>query len=131
MVFDFDACEYTNLIKTSIQALTFTDELNSIIDRYLNPVMSRASFFPESFTNNIKAAIVSTAGDKVNEVKTAVILSLDSLFGNCESRRLSESIDVEQDGSQRILQGGLTFSDLAQSIEVINGVVRFFLSWLL
>ena len=94
--------------------------------------MTRAPFFPDSFTNNIKATIVSAADAKVNEVKTEVILSLDSLFANCERRRLGESMEVAQDGSsQRILQSGLTFSDLTQSIEVIDGVVSFSLCLLL
>lgn len=123
-MFDFDACDYTNLIKTSIQALTFSDELNSIVDKYLDPVLDRATIFPVEFTTNIKTVVASAAEVKVNEVKTAVITEIDALMGGCQRRRLGE-IEVGQDGSQRMLQGGLTFGDLATSIEVIDGVVSY------
>ena len=120
--FDFEVCDYTNLITTSIEALTFTDELNTIVDMTLNPVIARAPFLPSSFTDNVKASIVSEAEAKVNEVKTEVISQLNSLLGNCAQRRLSQ-MKLNEDGSQRMLQGGLNFGDLATSIEVIDGVV--------
>jgi hypothetical protein len=123
--FDFEACDYTNLLTTSIEALTFTDELNTIVDMTLNPVIARAPFLPSSFTDNVKASIVSEAEAKVNEVKTEVISQLNSLLGNCARRRLSQ-MKLNEDGSQRMLQGGLNFGDLATSIEVIDGVVSVF-----
>lgn len=122
MVFDFDACEYTDLIKTSIQALTFNDELNSIVDKYLDPVLVRATIFPETFTSNIKTSIVTAAEAKVNQAKAEVVTQLDSLSGNCVNRRLGE-MEVGKDGSQRKLTGGLTFGNLATSIQTIEGVV--------
>lgn len=121
--FDFNACDYTDSIKTSIQAFTFTDELNSIVETHLDPVLDRATIFPESFATNITAAIVSAAEAKVNEAKASVIAQLDTLFENC-GRRLGEVAEVAQDGSQRMLGDGLKFSDLATSIqEAIDGVV--------
>lgn len=124
VVFNFDACEYTNLIKTSIQALTFTDELNSIVDGTLDPVLDRATILPSPFVENVKSAIVVAAEIKVNEAKAAVIAQLDALFEGCEERRqLGERVEVEKDGSQRVLIGGLTFADLAPSIEIIDGLV--------
>ena len=122
MRFDFEACDYTSLISTSIQALTFSDELNDIVDTTLNPVLDKAPFLPTSFTDNVKSTITSAAQAKVNEVKAAVIAKLNALSGNCSRRRLGE-IEVGQDGSQRMLQGGLNLNDLASSIEVVDGVV--------
>lgn len=124
--FDFEVCDYTNLITTSIQALTFTDELNTIVDMTLNPVIERAPFLPSSFTDNVKSTIVSEAETKVNQVKSTIVAQLNSLLGNCARRRLGE-MEVHQDGSQRMLVGGLNFGDLATSIEVIDGVVRLLL----
>ena len=126
VVFDFDACEYTALIKTSIQAFTFSNEINSIVETHLDPVLDRATIFPESFTHNIKSAIVSATEAKVNEAKAAVIAQLDALFESCGRRRLGEVAELPQDGSQRMLAAdGLKFGDLATSIQVIDGVVSF------
>ena len=121
--FDFDACDYTGFIKNSIQAFTFTDKLNSIVETHLDPVLDEATIFPESFTNNIKSTIASTAEAKTNEAKTAVMAQLDTLYDNCKRHRLGEVAEVAQDGSQRMLGDGLKFSDLATSIQVIDGVV--------
>lgn len=122
MVFDFDACKYTDLIKTSIQSLTFNGELNSIVDTYLDPVLDRATIFPETFTSSIKTSIVTVAEARVNQAKAEVVAQLDSLSGSCINRRLGE-MEVGRDGSQRKLVGGLTFGNLATSIQVIEGVV--------
>lgn len=124
VVFDFDACDYADLVKTSIMALTFTDELNSIVESYLDPVLDSATIFPEEFTDNIKSTIVSAAEAKVNEAKAAVITEIGALIGECQRRRLGE-IEIGLDGSQRRLQGGLTFGGLAASIQVIDGVVSY------
>ena len=104
--------------------MTFADEINSIIDTHLNPVLDRATFLPEPFTENLKSAIVSAAEAKVNEAKTAVITQIDALVVGCSRRSLGEIVEVGQDGSQRMLQGGLTFGDLATLIQVTEGVVR-------
>ena len=89
-------------------------------------MLDRATILPESFTDNVKSAIVSAAEAKVNEAKTAVITRLDALFKGCERRRLGEVVEVKQDGSQRMLTGELAFSDLSQSIEVlVDGVVSY------
>ena len=125
--FDFEACDYTNLITTSIQALTFSDELNAVIDMTLNPVLARASFIPASIIDTVKSSIIPLAETKVNEVKDAVVSQLNALSGNCARRRLGE-MEVHHDGSQRMLQGGLNFADLATSIEVIDGVVSLCIS---
>lgn len=71
-----------------------------------------------------KTEIVSAAETKVNEVKTAVITQIDVVITGC-SRRLLREIEVNQDGSQRMLTEGLKFGDLATSIQVIDGVVSF------
>ena len=71
-----------------------------------------------------KAEIVSAAETKVNEVKTAVVTQIDAVITGCSSRRLGE-IEVNEDGSQRMLSGGLKFGDLATAIQVIDGVVSF------
>lgn len=122
MLFDFDACDYTNLIKTSVQALSFTDELNSILEKYLDPVLGKSTIFPETFTNNLKTSTVAAAEAKVDEAKTAVIAQLDELAGGCVRRSLGETV-LGQDGSQRMLTSGLTFGGLAASIQVIDGIV--------
>lgn len=123
VLFDFDACDYTNLLKNSIKSLSFTGELNPILDTYLDPVLNRAPFLPEHFSDSVKAAIVFSADAKVNEVKGAIVSQLDALSGHCASRRLGLT-EVEEDGSQRMLQKDLTFSSLAASINVL-GVVSF------
>lgn len=82
-----------------------------------------ATILPATLAENIKSTIVTVAEARVNEVKTSVIAQLDSLFGSCRRRHLSEVAEVGQDGSQRILTGGLTFRDLASSVQVIDGVV--------
>lgn len=123
VLFDFDACDYTNLLKNSIKSLSLTGELNPILDTYLDPVLNRAPFLPEHFSDSVKAAIVFSADAKVNEVKGAIVSQLDALSGHCASRRLGLT-QVEEDGSQRMLQKDLTFSSLAASINVL-GVVSF------
>lgn len=106
--------------------MTFTDEVNSIIDTHLDPVLDRATILPEQFTDNLKSDIVSAAEAKVNEAKTAVMTQIDALVAGCARRRLGEMVEVGQDGSQRTLQSGLTFGDLATSIQIIEGIVRSF-----
>lgn len=58
----------------------------------------------------------------MNQAKAEVVAQLDSLSGSCINRRLGE-MEVGRDGSQRKLVGGLTFGNLATSIQVIEGVV--------
>ena len=77
-----------------------------------------------SWLHYFKAEIVSAAETKVNEVKTAVVTQIDAVITGCSSRRLGE-IEVNEDGSQRMLNGGLKFGDLATAIQVIDGVVSF------
>ena len=137
VIFDFDACEYTELIKTSITAFTFSNEIDSILDTYLDPVLDKAVILSDSFGDDIKSVIVSTAESKVNEVKSQIITQLDAFFGDCAgaARDLAE---IEQDGSQRILTNGLTFANLAASIQATDGVVsslvlhwRFYFSFIM
>ena len=124
VIFDFDACEYTDFIKTSIQALTFSNQLNSILDTYLDPVLHKAIILPESFSDDVKSIIVTAAESKVNEVKNSVNAQLDVLFGNCVRRRLGNFVEVKQDGSERLLTTLSTFTDLAASIQsIVDGVV--------
>ena len=122
VLFDFDMCDYTNLLKTSIQSLSFTGVLNTIIDTSLDPVLDKASFLPEDFTNDIKSTIVSAADTKVNEVKNTVVNQIGALIGNCARRRLGE-IELSRGGSQRFPEADLTFNAFAASIQVM-GVVE-------
>lgn len=120
--FDFDACDYTNLIQTSIQSFVFTDELESIVDKHLDPMLEKVAIFPVTFTDNMKSSIASVAEAKVEIVKTKIVDHLTDLSAACE-RRLLGNTEVQQDGSQRMLQGLLLFSDFARSIEFLDGVV--------
>jgi hypothetical protein len=120
--FDFEACDSIELITTSVEALTFTDELNTIVDTTLDPVIANAPFLPPSFTDDLKASIVILAELKVNEVKAAIIAEISTLLGTCDRRRL-EQMTLNEDGSQRMLQEDLNFAGIAKSIEAIDGVV--------
>eukprot|EP00956_Cyclotella_meneghiniana_P010293 scaffold14196_cov27-Cyclotella_meneghiniana.AAC.3 len=82
------------------------DELKSIIDANLNPVLERATttILPSAFIDNIKLNIVSKTEAKVNVVK---VPSLGAIY------------EVNGDGS--ILTGGSTFYDVATSLEAIKG----------
>lgn len=121
--FDFDACDYTNPITTAIQSFAFADALESILHKHLDPALDEVTIFPVSFTDNIKSAIVSAAEVKVDHVQTKVIQHLEGLSRGCNRRHLGET-EVQQDGTQRMLQGGLLFNDFAGSFEVIiEGVV--------
>ena len=60
----------------------------------------------------------------MNDVKTAVITQIDAVITGCLRRRLGK-IEVNPDGSQRMLSGGLKFGDFATAIQVIDGVVSF------
>ena len=85
-------------------------------------MLDKAVILSESFSDDIKSVIVSAAESKVNEVKSWVTTQLDVLFDNCQKdRRLGDFIEVEQDGSQsRALSSGLTFANLAASIQIID-----------
>ena len=84
---------------------------------------------PESFNDNIKSSIVSAAETKAIEVQNAVTTRLDALLGSCGRRRLGDTVEVGRDGSQRLLTDGLTFGNLAASIQsTVDGVVSFHLS---
>lgn len=121
--FDFDACDYTNPITTAIQSFAFADALESILHKHLDPALDEVTIFPVSFTDNIKSAIVSAAEVKVDEAKAAIVGQLGMLSEGCNRRHLGET-EVQQDSSQRMLQGGLLFNDFAKSIEmIIEGVV--------
>lgn len=126
VVFDFDACDFKDSIISSVEAFTFTDELNSIIDANLNPVLDKAAILPAAFTDNIKSTIASAAEAKVNAVKSAVITQLNALSG-CSRRGLGATARINRDGSQRMLTGGSTFNNLATSLEAVNGVVSLLL----
>ena len=120
--FNFDVCDFTDSLKSSIQSLAFSDELSDILDEYLGPALAKASFIPSSLTANVKSTIVSAADNKVNEVKGWIMAEIDSLFTQCQVRRLGE-IEIDQFGSQRILSEDLTFKALSDAIESFTGVV--------
>ena len=122
VLFDFDACGYTRLLNNSIQSLSFNDELITIVDTVLDPVIAEQSFLPSTFTNPFKDAIVLTANTKVNQIKSAIIAEIDSLRTGC-GRRLG-AIELNEDRSQRMLQSDLRFSVLAASIQIAD-VVEF------
>ena len=126
VLFDFDACDYTKLLKNSIKSLSFMGELNSILDTYLDPVLNRTPFLPGQFSDSIKLAIVSSADAKVNEVKDVVVAKLDAFSGKCARRRLGV-FEVNEDGSQRMLQNDFTFRSLAASINIFGVVSLWFL----
>ena len=88
-------------------------------------MLDKAVILSDSFADDIKSVIVSTAESKVNEVKTQVIAQLDVLSGDCARRNLGDFAELELDGSQRILTNGLTFSNLAASFQAADGVVSF------
>ena len=95
-------------------------------------MLDKAVILSDSFADDIKSVIVSTAESKVNEVKTQVIAQLDVLSGDCARRNLGDLAELELDGSQRILTNGLTFANLAASFQATDGVVSLvFLSALL
>lgn len=125
VLFNFNACDYTNLLKSSIQSLSFAGELNTIVNMALNPVIDRASFLPTQFTDTIKSTIVSTAEGKINEVKSTVISQINALAGGCARRRLG-AMELNEDGSQRMLELDMTFNNLAGLIQTqVSNVVSF------
>lgn len=115
-------CNYTDKLKTSIESLSFSDELSDILDEYLDPALAKAPFIPSSLTANVKSTIVSAADSKVNQVKSFIVTKIDSFATECDARRLGE-IEIDQFGSQRLLSSDLTFKDLSDAIESLSGVV--------
>jgi hypothetical protein len=106
-------------MKTSIQCLEFSGELNSSIDRYLNPALFQAPFLPMEFTDYIKTTIASSATAKVNELKRTIDAQMDALNELCARRRLG-AVELNEDGSQKILQNDLTFGALSTSVHVTD-----------
>lgn len=118
-------CDYSDFLKTSINDFAFASELNSILDQYLDPILSKAPLLPTSLSNNIKSEVVGAADSKVNEVKTKINNVIDSI--PCSGRRM-DVMEIDQHGQQRMMQSDLTFDFLTDELLAFDGVVRLIAS---
>lgn len=114
-------CEFVDLIKTSIDQFGLSEELNTLLDKYFDPFLVKASFLPSTLTDIVKTTIATAAKEKVNEVKGRIVNELDGLVGTCSARRLG-AIEINEDGTQRLLSNEFTFDALANTIKNFDGV---------
>ena len=121
VVFDFDICEYVDLLQKSVQSISFDNEISTMIDKHFGPVLEK-TFLPQTFADPLKAAIATAASNKVNSVRNAIVSKIVSFVTECSSRRLG-TMEIAQDESQRMLQQDLTFSALSVSVQGFPGVV--------
>ena len=124
VVFDFDICEYADLLYKSVESISFKDEISTMIDKHFGPVLEK-TFLPQNFTDPLKAAIATAASNKVNSVKSSLTNEFINFATSCGRRRRRLSEEVAQYGSQRNLKQDLTFNSLTLSFEVkgLEGVV--------
>lgn len=119
-------CDLTDRLNSSIQSLSFSSEIATILDEYLDPVLDKAPFLPESITNSIKSAIVSEADSQVNHIKALILDKINDFASTCSSRRNLGEVEISHMGYQhgRFLANDDTFEALSDAIESITGVVR-------
>lgn len=92
--------------------------LNHVFDKYL--LFGQGSIFGQaSLTDNLKSKLIPIARDKSGEVKDKFINEINAF--PCSGRRL-DFMEIEQDGSQRLLEEPSTFGALSTKILEIDGV---------
>ena len=108
----------------SIQNFQLTESmLDHVLDGYLT--FDNDSIFSQtSLTNSIKAAIVFSAEAEANEIKNKIINGINGF--PCSGRRRLDVMEIEQDGSQKILREQSSFDDLAAKILGFEGVQSAF-----
>jgi len=95
----------------SVQNFELSGVVDNVLDEYLD-FSSPSSIFGSSVKAKIKDGIASVAESRVKAIKDSIITELSSL---CPTRRL-RAIEINEDGSQRLLAGAHSFQDLEDKI---------------
>lgn len=124
--FNFDVCDYRDRLASSVAGLELSGALGPVLDEYLafdEDFAGGYVAFDSSFTNRIKAAIVSSAEAKASEVKSRIVAELNSFpCSGGTRRRLDQMMEIDEDGSVRALQNTApSFEDLAAKMLNLPG----------
>ena len=93
--------------------------METILDKELD--LSDNSIFNSSLTQSIKDGIVSAAEEKVNEIKENITAEIKDI--DCPATRRLVTYEVDEYGSQRMLQNDVTFDALETAIKSIDDSV--------
>ena len=118
--FDFDICSFKTDLINSVEAFEIGDELSSIVDRYITPKVSGTIFEGNSsIVNEIKTFVSGQARTVAYEIRENITDLIKSV--NCNRRM--DTMEIGQDGSQRLLQSQRSFSYLVDQLVKLGGVV--------
>jgi hypothetical protein len=118
--FDFDICSLKNDLINSVKSFEIGDELDLIVDRYITSRIGGTILDGNSSViDEVKTFISGQACTVANRIKTNITNLIESI--SCVRRRLDE-MEIDQDGSQRLLSTDKTFAYLVKQILLIEGV---------
>ena len=119
MKFDFDVCSYKVQLLKSLESFDVGDELGHIVDQHVSPIIKDKIFAGDvALINEIKSFVLGEAKTKANKIKT----SISDLIENFSCSRRLDTIDIDHDGPQRLLQPDQTFGSLVDKILNFTGV---------
>ena len=118
--FDFDICSIKQDLIRSVETFEIDNELGSIVDRYIAPKIGGTILDGNSLVvDEIKTFISGQSHTVANAIKRNVTSLIKGI--SCVHRRM-DTMEIGQDGSQRLLQSGNTFASLVEDILLLDGV---------
>jgi hypothetical protein len=113
--FNFDICKLKNDLIDSVNSFKIDDKLGLLIYDYFGATIFEGSL---DVVNEIKTFLQGHAKEEANRIKTNIANQISAI--SC-SRRLEE-IEINEDGTQRLLLQDTSFNDLVDQVGTIFGV---------
>ena len=114
--FNFDICSLKNDLINSVKAFEIGDKLGFIVDHYVAPRIDRAIFEGNLYVvDKIKTYLQGHAKTEANKIKSDIAEQISAI--SCNSRL--EEVEVDGDGSQRLLFQDSSFDYLVDQIHKI------------
>jgi len=113
--FNFDICRLKNDLIDSVNSFEIDDKLGLLIYGYFGAAIFEGGL---DVVNEIKTFLQGHAKDEANRIKTEIADQISAISCN---RRLTE-IEIDEDGTQRLLLQDTSFNDLVDQVRTIFGV---------
>ena len=120
--FDFDLCRFKADLIGSIESFEVGDELGNVVDRYIAPRINGTILGDNlALVDKFNSFILGAARTRTNQIKTS-IRDMIVLSSPCSSSRRLDVMDIDPEGSQRLLKLDQTFDSLVDQILDVEGV---------
>jgi hypothetical protein len=111
--FDFDICSLKTDLINSVETFEIGDELSSIVDRYITSRVGGTIFEGNSsIVDEIKTFVSGQAQTVAHDIREHIT----DLINRVDCNRRMDTMEIGQDGSQRLLQSKRSFGHLVDQL---------------